>query len=94
MVRQSINSVPGGAHMTRMIRDFFEIEEQVSLDRMIDLLSSVRDQLPEGAQDAKLLMRGDDVFGRRLTVSYLRPQTDEEAARDARYGEGGLSIAA
>jgi hypothetical protein len=39
-------------------------------------------------------MCGDDVFGRRLIVSYLRPQTAEEAARDARYDGGRLSIAA
>lgn len=66
----------------------------MSLDQMIDLLSSVRDQLPDGAVDPKVQMRGDDVFGRQLTVSYLRPQTGEEVARDARYGPGRLSIAA
>ena len=80
--------------MTRMVRDFFEVEDKVSLDRMIELLSSVRDRLPEGATDAKVQMRGDDVFGRQLTVSYLRPQTAEEAARDARYSDDALSIAA
>jgi hypothetical protein len=80
--------------MTRMVRDFLEVEDKVSLDRMIDLLSMIRDQLPDGAEDAKVQMRGDDVFGRRLSVSYLRPQTAEEAALDARYGERRLSIAA
>ena len=80
--------------MTRLVRDFFEIEDRVSLDRMIDLLSAVRDQLPEGATDATVQMRGDDIFGRQLSVSFLRPQTPEEAARDARYGGGRLSIAA
>ena len=81
--------------MTRLVRDFFEIEDRVSLDRMIDQLAALRDQLPEGAADAKVLMRGDDVFGRTLTVSYLRPQTLEEAARDERYADGDrLSIAA
>jgi hypothetical protein len=72
--------------MTRLVRDFFEVEDKVSLDQMIDLLTTVRDRLPEGAEDAKVQMRGDDVFGRRLTVSYLRPQTAEEIAREARYG--------
>ena len=67
----------------------------MSLDRMIDVLTEVRDRLPEGAEDAKVQMKGDDVFGRRLTVSFLRPTTAEEAARDARYAEGRrLSIAA
>lgn len=86
--------LPGGARMTRLVRDFFEVEDQVSLDHMIDLLSAVRDRLPEGAEDAKVRMCGDDVFGRRLTVSFLRPQTAEEIARDSRYGGGRLSIAA
>ena len=89
-----VESLPGGACMTRLVRDYFEVEDQVSLDDMIDLLSAVRERLPEGSQDAKVRMRGDDVFGRRLTVSYLRPQTPEEAALDARYGSDQLSIAA
>ena len=81
--------------MMRKVRDFFEVEDKVSLDRMIDLLSTVRDQLPDGAEDARVQMRGDDLFGRRLTVSYLRPLTAEEAAREARYAEPSrLSIAA
>lgn len=79
----------------RKVRDFFEIEDMVSLDRMIDQLAAVRDRLPDGAEDARVQMRGDDLFGRRLTVSYLRPLNAEEAAREARYAEpGGLSIAA
>lgn len=79
----------------RKVRDFFEVEDQVSLDDMIGLLTAVRDRLPEGAEDAKVQMRGDDLFGRRLTVSYLRPLTAEEARREARYAEPGrLSIAA
>lgn len=78
----------------RLVRDFFEVEDKVSLDRMIDLLTAARDRLPEGAEDAKVQMRGDDVFGRQLTVSYLRPQTAEEAALDARYNGKRLSIAA
>lgn len=79
--------------MTRLVRDFIEVEDHVSLDRMIELLSTIRDQLPEGAQDAKIRMRGDDVFGRRLSVSFQRPQTADEAARDARYSDR-FSIAA
>lgn len=71
--------------MTRLVRDFFEVEDKVSLDHMIDLLTAVRDRLPEGAEGTCVQMRGDDVFGRRLTVSYLRPQTADEAARDGRY---------
>jgi len=32
-------------------------------------------------------MRGDDIFGRHLSISYLRPQTAEEAECDARYAD-------
>lgn len=74
--------------MTRMVRDYLDIQDPVSLDQMIELLVRARAALPEGAQDARIRMRGDDVFGRRLTVSFLRPQTPEEAAREARYAGG------
>jgi hypothetical protein len=30
-------------------------------------------------------MRGDDVFGRQICISYFRAQTAEEAECDARY---------
>lgn len=73
--------------MTRMVRDFLETEDRVSLDRLIEQLNAVRDQLPEGTCDVEVRMRGDDLFGRHLTVTYLRPQTFEEAALDARYEE-------
>jgi hypothetical protein len=82
--------------MTRMVRDYLDVEDQGSLDRLIDALVAVRDALPAGAEDTRIRMRGDDVFGRRLTISFLRPQTAEEAARDARYGGSidRLSVAA
>lgn len=81
--------------MTRLVRDFIQIEDRISLDRMIDVLTSVRDRLPEGAQDTRVQMRGDDLFGRQLSVSFLRPLNAEEAAREARYAEPTrLSIAA
>ena len=46
----------------------------------------LREALPEGAE-ADLRMRGDDIFGRRLSISFLRPQTQDEAACDARYDD-------
>jgi hypothetical protein len=79
-----------------MIRDYLDVEDKGSLDSMIETLSAIRDGLPDGAEDARIRMRGDDVFGRRLTISFLRPQTAEEAALEARYGSGAdrLSVAA
>jgi hypothetical protein len=70
--------------MTRRVREFVEIPDRSSLDAVIDTLVALRNKLTADS-DAVLRMQGDEVFGRRLSVSYLRPQTPEEAACDARY---------
>jgi hypothetical protein len=72
--------------MTRRVKEFVEIGEHVSLDELIGKLAAVRDGLPDGSE-AELRLRGDEVFGRRITVSYLRDQTEEEAEFDRRYSE-------
>lgn len=69
--------------MTRMVKEFVEIKDYASLDHLIEQLVAVRDSLPEAAAEVK--MRGDDVFGRQLSISYFREQTQEEAECDARY---------
>jgi hypothetical protein len=74
--------------MTRRVKDFIEVSDYTSLDTLINILTAVRDNLPEDAEP-ELRMRGDDVFGRRLTIAYLRELTPEEAECDARY-TGGL----
>jgi sensor domain CHASE-containing protein len=70
--------------MRRLVKDFVEVKDYRSLDQLIERLQDVRASLPEGA-DAEIRMRGDDVFGRHISISFSRPQTDEEAACDARY---------
>jgi hypothetical protein len=70
--------------MSRLVKDFIEIKDQTSLDAMIESLIAARDSLPEGA-GAEVRMRGDDVFGRQICISYFRAQTVEEAECDARY---------
>jgi hypothetical protein len=72
--------------MSRMVKDFIEIKDCGSLDELIDNLIAVRDRLPADA-GAEVKMRGDDVFGRRLSIAYKRPQTAEEAECDARYAD-------
>ena len=72
--------------MTKMVKDFIEIKDCTSLDALIENLMAVRSNLPN-AQDAEVRMRGDDVFGRKLSISFRRPQTVEEADCDARYTE-------
>jgi hypothetical protein len=70
--------------MSRMIKDYVEIGDHASLDSLIERLTEIRDGLHPSAE-AELRMRGDDVFGRQLCISYLRPLTDEEAACEGRY---------
>lgn len=70
--------------MSRMVKDYVEVGNFTSLDTMIARLSELRDSLPAGAE-AEIRMRGDDVFGRHLSIAYLRPQTAEEAQCEARY---------
>ena len=72
--------------MTRRIKEFVDIGEHVSLEELIGKLVEIRDLLPEKSE-AELRLRGDDIFGRRITISYLREQTEEEAEIERRYVE-------
>jgi hypothetical protein len=71
----------------RRVKDFIDISEYTSLDDLIRYLETIRDNLPAEHQ-AELKIRGDDVFGRRLTISYFREQTPEEAELESKYGGG------
>lgn len=73
--------------MATMMREFAQVREPVGLDELIEALTQLRDALPEGAA-ADVRFKGDDVFGRQICVSWLREQTADEAALDARYGAG------
>jgi len=70
--------------MKRQVKEFIEIRDLHSLDELIALLSDVRDTLPQGTE-TKLKLRGDDVFGRHLSISYLRDQSREEQELEDRY---------
>jgi hypothetical protein len=70
--------------MTRMVKDYVEIGNHVSLDDLIARLTELRDSLPPSA-DAELRMRGDDFFGRHLCIGFMRPLTAEEATAEGRY---------
>ncbi len=69
--------------MSRKVREYIDIADLQSLDGLIERLQEVRAALPAGGE-AEVRMRGDDHFGRRLTVSFSRPQTAEEAEHEAR----------
>lgn len=72
--------------MSRRVKEFVDIEDHSSIDDLIDRLVELRDGLPPEAE-AELRLRGDEVFGRKISISYLRPQTAEEAECERRYME-------
>jgi hypothetical protein len=72
--------------MKRRVKEFVEITDHVSIDDLIQKLAEVRDSLPEGSEP-ELRLRGDEIFGHRITISYFREQTHEEAEVDKRYAE-------
>ena len=75
--------------MPRRVKDFIEISEYTSLDDLIKFLGVIRDTLPADAEP-ELKVRGDEIFGHRLTISFLRELTPEEAEREARYSPAAL----
>ena len=72
--------------MPRRVKDFIDISEYTSLDDLIRYLQTIRDNLPAG-HEAEMKIRGDDVFGRRLTITYFRELTAEEAELEAKYAD-------
>jgi len=75
----------------RRVKDFIEISDYTSLETLIRYLETIRDNLPRD-HEAELQIRGDDVFGRRLTITYFREQTPEEAELEARYSASNDAI--
>ncbi|MGZ2412530.1 hypothetical protein ACUXST_001959 [Sphingomonas sp. F9_3S_D5_B_2] len=72
--------------MSRRVKEFVDIDDHSSIDDLIEKLVELRDGLPSDAEP-ELRLRGDEVFGRKISISYMRPQTDEEAACEKRYAE-------
>ena len=72
--------------MSRRVKEFVEIADHASIDDLIGKLAEIRATLPPDAE-AEMRLRGDDVFGRRITITYFRPLTAEEAECERRYIE-------
>jgi hypothetical protein len=85
----SSHSISAGEHfqVPRRVKDFIDISEYTSLNDLIRYLQVIHDNLPPDHQ-AELRIRGDDVFGRRLTISYFREQTPEEVELESKYAGG------
>jgi hypothetical protein len=75
-----------GLEMTKRVKDFVDINDHVSLDDLINRLVELKATLP-GDCEAELRLRGDEVFGRKLSISYFRPLTAEEEECEARYAD-------
>ncbi len=73
--------------MPRRVKDFIDISEYTSLDDLIRYLETIRDNLPPEHQ-AELKIRGDEVFARRLQITYFRDQTPEEPELETKYTGG------
>ena len=72
--------------MSRRVKEFVDIADHVSIDDLIGKLTELREELPEDAE-AEMRLRGDDIFGHRITISYFRPLTAEEAELERRYAD-------
>ncbi|MEY3658720.1 MAG: hypothetical protein RLZZ561_332 [Pseudomonadota bacterium] len=70
--------------MSNFVKEFIEITDHTSLDDVIDALTALRQALPDGAQ-AEMRLRGDDIFGRKLSICYLRPKQHDELAGERPY---------
>lgn len=63
--------------MRKLVREIIDIREPASLDSLLQRLGEIRAQLPE--PDAAMVhLRGDDFFGRLITITYSRPASAEE----------------
>jgi hypothetical protein len=68
----------------RRVKDYIDISDYTSLDDLIRYLETIRDNLPQECEP-ELKIRGDDIFGRRLTITYFREMTSDEAELEAKY---------
>lgn len=84
MPKEGSNAVP------RRVKDFIDISEFTSLDDLIRYLETIRDNLPPDHQ-AEMKIRGDEVFGKRLTITYFREQTPDEMEVESKYAGGGAA---
>ena len=70
--------------MPGRVKDYIEISEHTALDDVIRFLQIIRDSLPADCEP-EVRIRGDDVFGHRLTISFMRDLTTDEALLHAKY---------
>ena len=69
--------------MRELVREIIDVRECASIDGLIERLAAVRAMLPDPEQ-AQVKLRGDDIFGRLITITYSRPLTGEELSLQRR----------
>ncbi|HEX8667385.1 MAG TPA: hypothetical protein VF727_03325 [Allosphingosinicella sp.] len=77
-----------------MVREYVEIGDCGSIEGLIERLVAVRRSIPSGATPERVELRGDDNFGRHILVTYLRPESAEEAELERRASAGLAAWAA
>ena len=75
---------PEIARVRRRDKEIIEIGECASLASVIERLQAVHRGLGTDSE-AELKIGGNDYFGWRLTITFFRELTPEEAALEARY---------
>lgn len=70
-----------------MVREYIEIQPPHSLETLIERLAEVKRSIPTDARPEQVSLRGDDVFGRHILVTYLRPERPDELAAPIRARE-------
>ena len=70
--------------MRRRDKEIIEIGECASLASVIDRLQTFHNGLAKDSQ-AELKVDGNDYFGWRITITFFRELTCEEAALEGRY---------
>ena len=53
-----------------MVREYVQVSGCGSIEALIAALEAVKSQVPPGSSDAEVRLRGDDVFGRHIRVTY------------------------
>ena len=66
-----------------MIEEHFDIDDHCSLASLIEALETFRSSTE--CDEMKVTLVGDDDFGRRLRITYVREVTAEEAALERKY---------
>ena len=72
-----------------MVREFVEIPAHGPLAEVIARLETVRRQLPEGCRELGVQLRGDEIFGRHILVTFCRAETEAEIEAQRRAAEFG-----